>query len=125
MEVTPSLRDHIRKLEEQLLQPEVRRSRPALEALLADDFSEFATDGAAYTRVQVIEALQREATYRRSLGDFHVVALAENVVLATYRASRRNEMSTETVESLRSSVWTYRDDRWQLAFHQGTTRVAP
>ena len=125
MEVTPLLRDHIRNLEEQLLQPDIRRSRPALEALLADDFSEFATDGAAYTKVQVIDALQREATYRRSLADFHVVALAENVVLATYRAIRRNETSTEIVESLRSSIWTYCDDRWQLAFHQGTTCVAP
>ena len=125
MEVVPSLRDHIRRLEEQLLQSEVRRSRPALEALLANDFTEFATDGVAYTKVQVIDALQREATSRRSLTDFHIVALADNIVLATYRAIRRNERSTETVESLRSSIWTYRDDRWQLAFHQGTTRGVP
>ena len=125
MEVTPLLRDHIRKLEEKLLQSEVRRSRPALEALLADDFTEFATDGTAYTKLQVIDALQREATYRRSLTDFHIMGLAENVMLATYRAFRRNETSTETVESLRSSIWTYRDDHWQLAFHQGTTCIAP
>ena len=125
MELAPSLRDHIRKLEEQLLQSAVRRSRLALEALLADDFTEFATDGAAYSKAQVIDALQREATYRRSLTDFHIVALGENVVLATYRATRRNETFTETVESLRSSIWTHRDGRWQLAFHQGTTSVAP
>ncbi len=125
MELALSLRDDIRKLEEQLLQSDVRRSRPALEALLADDFTEFASDGAAYSKAQVIDALQRKATYRRSLTDFHIVALAENVVLATYRATRRNETLNETVESLRSSIWTHRDGRWQLTFHQGTTRVAP
>ena len=125
MELASSLRDNIRNLEDQLLQPEVRRSRPALEAVLADDFTEFATDGAAYSKAQVMDALQSEAMYQRSLTDFHIVVLAENVVLATYRAIRRNEALNETVESLRSSIWTHRDGRWQLVFHQGTTRVAP
>jgi hypothetical protein len=125
MELAPSMRDHIQKLEEQLLQSEIRRSRPDLEALLADDFTEFATDGAAYGKAQVIDALQREAAYQRSLTDFHIVALAETVVLATYRATRRNEALNEIVESLRSSIWTHRDGRWQLVFHQGTTSVAP
>ena len=125
MELAQALREHIQKLEEQLLRPEVRRSRPALEALLADDITIFATDGAAYNKAQVIDALEREATYRRSLTDFHIVALAEDVVLATYRVTRRNDTSIESVDSLRSSIWTYRDGRWQLVFHQGTARVAP
>jgi len=125
MNVSLSLPEAIRKLEEQLLQPDVRRSKPALDALLADEFTEFASDGVAYTKPQVIDALQREATYQRSLSAFHLTVLAENVVLATYHASRRGETSSETVESLRSSVWARRSGRWQLVFHQGTTRVAP
>ena len=124
MSPVPSLSNHIRKLEEQLLSPAVRRSPDALAALLADEFVEFAVDGRSYAKAEVIAALQREAAYSRSLSDFHLVALADHVVLATYRALRRDKSSGEAVESLRSSVWTHRRDQWQLLFHQGT-RVAP
>ena len=122
MPPNPSLTEHIRQLEDQLLAPEVRRSEVALGALLADEFVEFASDGAAYTKAQVIASLQREPPYERSLSNFRLMTLADNVVLATYRAARRDE-SGEFVESLRSSVWAHRNSRWQLLFHQGT-RVA-
>ena len=123
MDAAPSLTEHIHQLEDQLLRPDVRRSEVALGALLADEFVEFASDGAAYTKAQVIAALQREAPYVRSLTNFRPVTLADNVVLATYRAARRDE-SGEFVESLRSSVWAHRNAGWQLLFHQGTP-VAP
>ncbi len=98
------LQDHIRKLEEQLLQADVRRSRRMLEKLLADEFIEFATDGAAYDKAQVIDALQREGPYRRSLSAFHISVLADDVLLVTYRATRQSATSNETVHSLRSST---------------------
>ena len=124
MSAEPSVADHIRQLEEKLLQADVRRSQPALEELLADEFVECASDGASYNKAQVIAALQREVTYHRSLTNFHVVALADNVVLATYHSTRRDETTYEIVESLRSSVWAHRNNKWRLVFHQGT-RVAP
>ena len=124
MSAVPPLNEHIRQLEEQLLQPESRRSKSVLGALLADDFVEFAVDGAAYSKAQVIEALQREVRYVRSLSDFHLVVLSEKVALATYRSARREERSGKVVESLRSSVWVQRSAGWQLLFHQGT-HVAP
>jgi len=120
-----SLRDHIRQLEQQLLRPEVRRSRRSLDGLLADEFTEFASDGVAYSKEKVVEALEHEVVYRRSLTDFRVAVLAENVVLATYRVTRKNDALNESVVSLRSSVWTQREGRWQLLFHQGTTCAAP
>jgi len=125
VELAASLREHLRELEEQLLQPDVRRSRRALDELLSDEFVEFASDGVAYDKAQVIDALKREAPCRRSLTDFQIVPLAENTILATYRATRQNVASAETVDSLRSSIWMQRDGRWQLLFHQGTTRAAP
>jgi hypothetical protein len=124
MSMPPSLSDQIRQLEQQLLAPEIRRSPSVLGALLADEFIEFASDGKAYTKRQVIAALQREGSYARSLANFHLVPLTEKVALATYRIDRRNLASGETAESLRSSVWAHRDGRWQLVFHQGTN-VAP
>jgi hypothetical protein len=125
MQVSKSLLEHIRELEERLLQPEVRRSRENLEELLADDFTEFASDGAAYTKAQVIDALQSELASERSLVDFRLIALAEDVVLCTYRSTRRGDALHEPVESLRSSIWKRRNGRWEMIFHQGTRSVSP
>ena len=124
MSASPSLDQHIRELEERLLQPEIRRSQAALAELLADDFVEFASDGAAYTKPQVIAALQGEAAGLRSLTDFHLLPLGDKFVLATYRSTRRDTMPGQVVESLRSSVWAHRGGGWQIVFHQGTP-VAP
>lgn len=121
MEPTPLLRDHIRELEEQFLMPDVRQSRHKLSRLLANEFVAFASDGAAYNKEQVIEALQREASYRRTLTEFRIVALGENVVLATYRVTRQDDTLHESVDSMRSSIWRQHDGHWQLLFHQGTT----
>lgn len=62
MTFVPNLDSHIRGLEEQLLRPEVRRSPHALELLLADDFTEFASDGAPFG-AQVGATLQREKIF--------------------------------------------------------------
>ena len=101
--------------------PDVRRSRQNLGGLLANEFVAFASDGAAYNKEQVIEALQREAPYRRTLTEFRIVALGENVVLATYRVTRQDDTLHESVDSLRSSIWRQHDGHWHLLFHQGTT----
>ena len=124
MELAASLHEHLRELEERLLRPDARRSRQALDELLSDDFVEFASDGVAYDKAQVIDALEREVPCRRSLVNFQIVPLAENVILATYRVTRQNVASNEVVDSLRSSIWTQRDGRWQLLFHQGTARAS-
>ena len=124
MNAASSLNDHIRQLEQQLLRPEVRRSANELASLLADEFVEFASDGNAYTKTDVIAALQHEAAHVWSIRDFRLAVLADDAVLATYRAAKRHEPSGEVVKSLRSSVWTLRNNRWQLLFHQGT-RVGP
>jgi hypothetical protein len=67
MERAQSLREHIQRLEERLLRPDVPRSRPLLGELLADEFVEFASDGVAYGKSQVIDALQAEPSLHRSL----------------------------------------------------------
>ena len=105
------------------MRPEVRRSRELLGELLADEFVEFASDGAAYGKSQVIEALQVEPILHRSLSDLRLVVLAEDVLLCTYRSSRHGDASRQTVESLRSSIWKRRDGKWKMIFHQGTNSV--
>jgi hypothetical protein len=125
MEPAAALADHIQQLEEQLLRPDTRRSRDELERLLASDFVEFSSDGNAYDKVGVIEALQHESFFRRSISDFRLALLSEDVVLATYQVTRQSADAGEAVSSMRSSIWSRRNERWQLVFHQGTIRVAP
>ena len=70
MESPLSLQEHIRDLEERLLRQEVRRSREALDELLADEFVEFASDGVAYDKTHVIAALQAERLINVQLQNF-------------------------------------------------------
>jgi hypothetical protein len=112
----------LRRLEEELLAAEVGSSPEKLADLLADDFIEFGRSGRVYDKRQTIEALVGEAggpeAAERAASHFHANELAEGAVLLTYR-STRHEASGAT-HSLRSSIWAWRDERWQMVFHQGT-----
>jgi glyoxylase I family protein len=120
-----TLAAHIRSLEERLLQSDVRKSPHELDRVLADDFIEFASDGRPYDKRQVIEALQHEDVFRRSLTDFRLRLLADDVALATFCAIREDTRSAEIVRSLRSSIWRRGRNEWQVVFHQGTLHVVP
>lgn len=112
----------LRRLEEELLTPAVRSSPEKLAGLLADDFIEFGRSGRVYDKRQTIEALVGEAggpeAAERTASHFHANELAEGAVLLTYRSTRHEAGCT--THSLRSSVWAWRDERWQMVFHQGT-----
>lgn len=114
--------EQIAKLEKRLLAPETRRSVSELEELLAEDFLEFGKSGRSFDRRAIVEALQKESPLvDATVSDFRVRQLGEDAVLATYtvRAGRAEGAAT----SLRSSVWVRRDERWQLVFHQGTSKA--
>ncbi len=123
LEADGALAEHLRHLEEQLFQPEVRQAAEAVADILAEAFIEFGSSGRIYSREQIIEALRRESPAQRSLTDFKTSVLAPDVVLVTYRAVRQSGSEGAPVSSLRSSIWQLIDGRWQLTFHQGT--VAP
>jgi hypothetical protein len=106
--------------EKRLLQPETRRSIIELNSMLADTFIEFGSSGRVFNKQQVIEGLPRESPRIYHLENFKTFNLAPNVVLVTYRISRRNDLEQLLVHSLRSSIWKLIDDQWQILFHQGT-----
>ncbi len=54
------------------------------------------------------------------MSDFKITELSEDVMLATYYIEFTDISTSERKESLRSSIWKFRDGRWQMAFHQGT-----
>lgn len=109
------LQDHLYSLEERLLHPDREPNRSALIPLLAEDFKEFCNSGRILNRDQTIEALLTSSPRPATIGFFYLNLLAPNVVLATYHATAATYATT-----LRSSIWVFRDNRWQLLFHQGT-----
>jgi hypothetical protein len=118
----PDLTADLRLLEEQLLRPAFRNDRAAVAALLADDFVEYGSSGRVFTKEEILDLLAAESPQHIELADFAARLLAPGVAFVTFRAIRRTD-SSDSVASLRSSIWIQRDSRWQLLFHQGT-RIA-
>lgn len=108
-----SLEDEIRGVEQQLLLAEVRASAEALDRLVSDQFVEFGNSGREYTKPDVIAQMLAAPIVNVDVTDFRVLAVSEDVALATYR----------TPASLRSSIWRREGGRWRIVFHQGTSTV--
>jgi hypothetical protein len=115
-----SIEAHLRALEEELLQPAVRKTASRVDALLTDDFMEFGSSGRVFDKHDIIDSLRSESPARRSLTDFRALPLGPGVVLTTYRATSYDASGEQPIHSLRSSVWRLLDGRWQMVFHQGT-----
>lgn len=111
---TAKLQDQLYTLEERLLHPDREADRAALIPLFAEEYKEFCTSGRIFNRQQTIDVLLTSAPRPATILHFYITQLAENVVLATYRAT------TSVASSHRSSLWIFREERWQLFFHQGT-----
>jgi hypothetical protein len=114
--------NHIRRLEERLLDPAVRRDSEQVSTLLADDFVEFGSSGRNFDKAQVLEYLRDELPQEGApIRDFAAKPLCSTVFLVTYRATRRDASGVYRSDSWRCSIWVKRDGRWQLQFHQGTS----
>jgi hypothetical protein len=110
----PKLQDHLYSLEERLFHPDREADRSNLVPLFAEDYKEFCSSGRVFNRQQTIDVLLTSDPRPATIHHFYVEQLAENAALATYRAT------TPVAISYRSSLWIFRDNRWQLLFHQGT-----
>ncbi len=114
-----SIERHILKLEQRLLEPEVRKSPAEVGVLLADDFEEIASSGRTYNKAQILEAIRCAPPAHFALTDFKAVVLAPDIALATFRVSRDSTHDRPAAESLRSSIWKRANGRWRMVFHQG------
>lgn len=103
----------------------VRSSLQRLEELLHPDFHEVGRSGRAYDRGTVVQWLTNQAIQRNvRSSEFKMGRLAEDCALLTYRSVHLQDDGTETLTTLRSSVWQADADtnglRWRLRYHQGT-----
>lgn len=107
------------ELERRLLTDAVRHDAQEISSLLAEEFREFGGSGKTFSKTEIIDLLQSEPPACLSLKNFEVYPISEQAALVTSRAVRE-VAGSPAIESLRSSLWIYRDGRWQLLFHQGT-----
>ncbi|APJ04343.1 DUF4440 domain-containing protein [Silvanigrella aquatica] len=107
--------EHIKGLEERLLQPFVRCSKKELETLLAEEFIEYASSGHIFNKLEIINALLEEVEVHYKLEKFNINKMSEEIILANYVAVKNDKFY-----SLRTSIWKYINDKWQIIFHQGT-----
>lgn len=111
---------HLQALEAALQSAAVRADSASLALLLAEEFVEFGSSGNVWTRAATLADLPAEQFTPRSISDFQAQLLADDVALLTYRSQRHAAGALPASASLRSSLWKWRDGRWQMAFHQGT-----
>ncbi|HHW14843.1 MAG TPA: DUF4440 domain-containing protein [Firmicutes bacterium] len=104
-------------LEERLLE----RSVKDFKTLLADDFVEFGSSGRIWSKQQAIDGIVDGSGLQATIVDFKTKRLAPDVVLTTFRLVNDRDGN----QSLRSSIWKRKQDRWQMVFHQGTPTEAP
>jgi hypothetical protein len=110
-----TINQNIYRLECSLLTDPVRRSYEKLDTLIANEFFEFASSGAIYSKADILEQLPQEGPRKFVVTDFKTTELASDIILATYKVTVDNK------NSLRSSIWKLNNQgRWQIIFHQGT-----
>lgn len=113
------------ELEKSLLTDEVRTSTEAINNLLHDNFIEFTQSGTSYTKKEALEGLSDSSIIQLEAESFDGRFLGNDLVQITFHSTTRNlEMSSEK-HALRSSLWKFEDNRWQMIFHQGTKKKGP
>lgn len=63
---------HLRELEEKLLQPAIRRNAELAAPLLAEEFREFGSSGRIFDKQQIIAAMRNETSGELSMRDARV-----------------------------------------------------
>lgn len=114
------VRAYLMQCERALLDPEVRRDRARVAALLADDFEEFGASGRVWSKQTALDLLASEVYAPLTADQMRCAQIAEDVALVTYRAVRIDEIAETRVETLRSSLWVRDSGNWRMRFHQGT-----
>ena len=123
--IKASLFNHLIEAERQLLQPEVRQSERALDALLDDEFIEIAANGTSFNKYQVLTRLPTEVVPQFYNQHFKGRMLSIDVAQISYQAAYRRSARAEFNYSLRMSLWRKNSaQEWQMVFHQGTPCAA-
>lgn len=115
------LLEHLRSLETELHQPEVRSNTVRLDKLLHEAFTEIGQSGRRYTRDEIIDELAVEKDPGKVLSEnFTVQQVSAGVAILTYSSAHVDANGKESQRTHRSSLWQETPKGWQIRFHQGT-----
>ncbi len=112
--------DLLFELEQRLAQVDRRLSAEDAGSLIAEDFVEFGASGKVWSKAEIITAMSQWAPIERIVEDFRVRELSASICLVTYKVIGVTKDRQASPFSLRSSIWRYTGERWQIVFHQGT-----
>jgi hypothetical protein len=114
------LTTHIKELEKMLLLQSVRLNADILNVLISDDFLEIGESGNIWSKQTSIEAMKTENFAERTISDFKLIMITDNVVLATYKAHRYETETMPASDSIRCSIWKQFGVQWKIVYHHGT-----
>jgi hypothetical protein len=112
--------DMLFELEQRLAQVDKRLSAEDAGSLIAEDFVEFGASGKVWSKAEIIAAMSQWAPIERIVENFSVRELSASVCLVTYKMVEVTQDRRNSHFTLRSSIWRYTGERWQIVFHQGT-----
>ncbi|KAA3639091.1 MAG: nuclear transport factor 2 family protein [Proteobacteria bacterium] len=116
--------NQIKSLECELHLLKVRADSAKLEAMLHDEFVEFGRSGQVYDKTDMIESFIDESGFPQIHSDnFQFKHLSDTVVLVTYISYQQVQDNIKSHVTLRTSVWLFEQNTWQLVFHQGTEKA--
>jgi hypothetical protein len=120
-----TITDQIKRLELKLLHSDMKVSPSLLDTLLANEFEEIGDNGTVNARQDVADwLLNKNAQDRWLLSDFRIKRLSADLVLAIYHAKKvADQRNVVSQGSVRSSIWKYNTQGWQMIFHQASKIV--
>ncbi|AXV67141.1 MULTISPECIES: DUF4440 domain-containing protein [Pseudoalteromonas] len=118
--IKATLFNQLIEAERQLLEPEIRQSADALDALLDDDFIEISANGTSFNKFQVLTRLPTEVVPQFYNQHFKGRMLSDEIAQLSYQAAFRRSARAEFNYSIRMSLWRFNGQQWQMVFHQGT-----
>lgn len=108
------------ELEERLFKAQTRASYGELDELMVDEFTEIGGSGVRFGKKEALERLPAELPPRISASEYELRHLAPNCAQLLYKAVMIKAGETTAIYSLRCSIWSLINGRWQMIFHQGT-----
>lgn len=115
-----NLKAKLIELEERLFKAETRASYGELDELMADEFTEIGGSGVRFGKKEALERLPAELPPKISASEYELRHLAPNCAQLLYKAVMVKGGETTAIYSLRCSIWSLINGRWQMIFHQGT-----
>jgi hypothetical protein len=99
-------------------------TRADFEKMTADAFWEVGASGRVYTRLDVLETLEKRYAHPHAdlweTADFRCQKLAPDLYLLTYKL-----IQDKTRHTRRSTIWQSTAEGWRIVFHQGTIIEVP